>query len=395
MPKPSLKSTIPFSRDETGIHFRMAGEILTLEDPDGAVADLVALLDGSRETEAVHTALTERHPALSRADLDQALADLDDARLLHDADASREGLTDQDCERWSRNLGFFETYATMDHSKYAYQRAIRDTRVAMLGVGGVGSHVLMDVVATGFRDIRIVDFDTVELSNLNRQVLYSEQDIGQSKTELAAAWVKRYDSDVTLDVVTRKLMSADDVYDVVHDRDIVIAAIDRPKTRALTWLNEGCLRAGAALVTGGVDTQRAVHFTVLPGVSGCVECWKTAAHVSDPTAHAIHLEQRAQEDAGQRFGEDMAAFDGLVALQTAFLVGELVRLATGVTTPLSVGRLLQVTFQAPILAERESWLRDPSCSACGHVVPAARFAALADTLNPAPPLVPAGAWPND
>ncbi|MFE2288893.1 HesA/MoeB/ThiF family protein [Streptomyces sp. NPDC059443] len=395
MPKPSLKSTIPSFKDESGINFRMAGEILTLEDPDGIVADLVGLLDGSRETTGVFTELTGRHPEVTREEFDQALADLDDARLLHDVDASHEGLTDYDLERWSRSLGFFETYATLDRSKYAFQRGIRDTKVAMLGVGGVGSHVLMDLVAMGFRDIRIVDFDTVELSNLNRQVLYGEQYIGRSKIERAAAWVKGYNSDVTLHTLEKKLMSADDVYEAVHDRDIVVAAIDRPKTRALTWLNEGCLRAGAALITGGVDTQRAVHFTILPGVSGCVACWKSAAHAADATSRDIYLQQRTEEDAGLRFGEDMAAFDGLVALQTAFLVGELIRLATGVSTPLSVGRMLQVTFQTPVLAERETWQRDPDCPTCKGVIAQPRFAALRDALTPAPPLVQQGAWPND
>jgi molybdopterin/thiamine biosynthesis adenylyltransferase len=395
MVKPTIKSTIPHHRNNSGVHFRMAGEILTLDDHDGSVGLLVELLDGTRTADEAYGDLSAARPHVTRAEFDAALVDLDDSRLLHDGDAFREGLTDEMCERWSRNLGFFETYASMAQSKYSFQRRIRDTKVALLGVGGVGSHVLMDLVAIGFTDIRIVDFDTVDLSNLNRQVLYGDKYLGQVKVDLAKQWVERFNGEVELDTINKKLMSADDVYAAVHDRDIVVAAVDRPKTRALPWLNEGCVRAGAALITGGVDTQRALHHTVVPGVSGCLECFQSAVHATDEIAREMYRMLREQEDAGLKFGEDTAAFNGLVALQTAFIIGEVSRLATGITPPLSVGRLMQVTFQTPTLTEMQSWERDPDCPVCRDAVPSVRLAWVADATNPPPSLVPAGVWEVD
>jgi molybdopterin/thiamine biosynthesis adenylyltransferase len=395
MPRPSVKSTLPHFYADGAVHFRMAGELLSIEDTDGRIGQLLKLLDGTRDTDEIFSALTALYPDTTRAEFDKAIADLDDSGLLHDAAAPVEGLTAEHCERWSRNLGFFETFASMAVSKYAYQKRVRTTKVAMLGVGGVGSHVLMDIVALGFTDIRVVDFDTVALSNLNRQVLYGEHCLGRPKVGLAKQWVERFNSEVDLDVVEKKLSSADDVYAVVHDRDIVVAAIDRPKTTALLWLNEGCVRAGAAFVTGGVDTQRAVHYTVVPGVSGCIECWRSSVHAQDETSRKLFDRLHEQEDAGLRFGEDMAAFDGLVVLQTAFLVGELVRLATAVSPPLSVGRLLQVLFQCPVLVERESWTRDPNCRVCGDARLPARFGWLPAAITPAPSLQPVGVWSND
>jgi molybdopterin/thiamine biosynthesis adenylyltransferase len=395
MVKPALKPTIPYFRDGDQVHFRMAGELLSLDDRDGRVGKLLELLDGSRLADEVFAELQGDFPATSRIEFDDALADLDASRLVQDAAAPLEGLTPEEQERWSRNLGFFETYASLSMSKYFYQRRLMDTKVAMLGVGGVGSHVLMDMVAMGFTDIRVVDFDTVELSNLNRQVMYGNHCLGQPKVELAREWVMRFRPDVRVDIAQRKLMSADDVYDVVHDRDIVIAAVDRPKTRVLPWLNEGCVRAGAVLLTGGVDTQRAMHYTVVPGISGCLECWRSSVERGDELSQRMFTLLREREDAGLRFGEDMAAFNGLVVLQTAFLVGELTRLSTEIDPPLSVGRLLQVTFPCPVLTERESWTRDPQCPVCADAKPPTRFEWIANVVSSPPALESTEVWEHD
>jgi molybdopterin/thiamine biosynthesis adenylyltransferase len=389
MTRPSLKSTIPHFHADGAVHFRMAGELLTLDDADGRVGCLLKLMDGTRETDDVFTELAQVHPETTRAEFDEAIAELDASRLLQDAAADPGVLTETQRERWSRNIGFFETVASLTTSKYEFQRRIRDTKVAMLGVGGVGSHVLMDMVALGFMDIRIVDFDTVELSNLNRQVLYGDHALGRSKVELAAEWARRFHRDVRVETVDRMLSSADEVYAAVHDRDIVVGAIDRPKTRGMAWLNEGCVRAGAALITGGVETQRTLHYTIVPGVSGCIQCWQSAA-LADPMTRRIFDLDREIEDAGQRSGEDVAALSSLVTLQTAFLVNELVRLATGSAPPLAVGRLLQALFHNPVLRAAETWRRDPDCAVCGGVEPAERFRWLVD--QEAPSLEPSGVW---
>lgn len=392
MSRLSLKSTIPYFSNDGAVHFRMAGEFLSLEDVDGRIEQLMKLLDGSRDADEIFASLVGQFPDLDRAEFDLAIAELDASGLLQDAAADRAGFTDEQCERWSRNLGFFETYATLATSKYDFQQRIRDTKVAMLGLGGVGSHVLMDMLAIGFTDVRIVDFDLVELSNLNRQVLYGEHALGRSKIKMAEQWARRFHAEAKVEATEIRLGSADDVYDVVADRDIVVAAIDQPKTHALFWLNEGCVRAGAALLTGGVDTQRAMHFTIVPGLSGCVECWRAEA-MRDAGSRELFARLGRQDDAGVRFGEDVAAFDGLVAMHSAFLVGEAVRLATAVSPPLSVGRMLQVLFHCPVLAERESWDRRPDCPVCAGVRTPARFDWL--TALPRPSLRPQGIWPSD
>lgn len=384
MTRPALKTSIPYFVQDGSVHFRLAGQLISLEDPDGRVLALLKLLDGEHSSLDVHSSLSAIFPDITLAEVEEAIHDLDDAALLQGADDLGADFGAADRERWSNNLGFFETYATLATSKFEFQRRIRDAKVAVLGVGGIGSHVLIDLVAIGFHDIRIVDFDTIELSNLNRQILYGEPFIGRPKVEVATERAKALNSAVRIDPVRLKITSADDVYDVVRDREAIIAVVDRPKMHILNWLNEGCVRAGTALISGGVDTQRAVHFTVVPGISGCVQCLITSIEASDPTSRMVLDEMHQIDRDGRDFGEDTAAFNGLVLFDAGYMVAELVRLTSRVSPPLSVGRQLEMTFHDPRLRVAQAWKRDPDCAVCraAEPVPGLRWLAEINATLP-------------
>ena len=369
MTRPALKQSIPFFAKDAAIHFRLGGNLTTLDDPDGSVQALLGLLDGTREINSVCAAVHDAYPNLALSDVAEAIADLDELRLLQDSDDQGEDFDEAAKTRWSNNFGFFETYASLATSKYEFQRRLRTAKVGVLGIGGIGSHVLIDLVAIGFEDIRIVDFDTVELSNFNRQILYGEPFVGRAKVEVATERAKQLNSAVRIDPVRRKLMSADDVYDVVHDLDVVIAVVDRPKMQVAHWLNEGCVRAGTILISGGVDTQRAMHYTIVPAISGCVECWLSSVRANDTTSRMVLDEMLEIDRAGGAFGEDTAAFNGLVLFDAGFLVAEMVRLTSRVSPPLSIGRMLEMSFHDPRLREAEAWKRDPDCPTCREAHP--------------------------
>jgi molybdopterin/thiamine biosynthesis adenylyltransferase len=360
---PKVKGVFPvFTLGET-IYVAGPGELFEIEDPLGKIRRLMSLLDGTRAFDDVSAAL----PDVPVEDLRTALETLDRAKLVENG-AATTNLDAHARERWSRNIGFFEAYSDLAVSKYELQRRLTSCRVVLLGLGGVGSHLLYDLAALGLQEVRVVDFDRVELSNLNRQILYSEAEIGRLKTDAAVERIRAFNSRIRLDPVTRQLTSAEDVFEVVDGFDVVIAAVDRPKMRIADWVNEGCVRAGVALITGGVDVTRSFYYTILPGISGCVRCWRTQASLQDPVAAAISTEMERQEtrqQPGERFGQDLAAFCPLVTLQTACLIAELVRLATGIAPPLAAGRLIATGFDDFVAREAEHWERLPDCPVCG------------------------------
>lgn len=382
--RPLLKQTVPYFTTENEVHFRFSGTLISLEDPDGRVLTLLKLLDGQRDPEAIWRELRTGYPDVTLDDVHEALADLDESRLIQDSGDTGDDFDHEDRERWSRNEGFFESYASLDTSKFEFQRRIRDTKVAVLGVGGVGSHVLLDLVGAGFTDIRIIDFDAVELSNLNRQVLYGEPQIGQLKVEIAAERARAFNRRLHLEAERGKLMSADDVYRIVHDRDIVLGLADHPKLDIERWMNEACVRAGAALIAAGVVIQRSFLYTVVPGVSGCVQCWYDAVQDSDPVSRLVRQDMLDTEARGERFAEDRAAFNGLVVMLSAQVVGEAIRLASRVSPPLSVGRLIEMAFHDPQLRPTETFGQRDGCPVCHGARPAAALDWLAGEPQPQP-----------
>lgn len=391
---PVTKDNVPWFVRDGAVHFRLSGELTSFEDPDGRVAALLRLLDGTRTVEEVGRTLAGQYPDLTPGEVEEALAELDSERLIQDATDTGAGFTARELERWDRNFGFLETYATLGCSKFEFQRRIRGTRLALLGVGGIGSHALLDAVAIGFTDIRIVDFDTIELSNLNRQTIYDETVIGQGKVDVAARRATALNSDARIDPVATRISSPDVVHDLVHDRDVVLVAVDRPRMQVLHWVNEGCLRAGASFLVGGVDGDRTFQYTVVPGVSGCLECWYSTVRETDPTSAMVldHLEGMAAE--GHTFSEDRSAFNGSILPVLSIMIGDLVRMATGIAAPYGLGRLIQTSFHDPQPRIRETWQRRPDCLHCGQSTSRLPVRWRTDqsevAAQPGPDTVPAG-----
>src|SRR5207245_1706317 len=114
------------------------------EDPRGELRPLFELLDGQRTLEQIEEAYRQAHPS-SSVNVREIVAQLDEGGFLVDA-AAPSGLDAHDRERWSRNLGLFETYATLTQSKYDLQQRLCGARVALLGVGGVGTHLALDLL---------------------------------------------------------------------------------------------------------------------------------------------------------------------------------------------------------------------------------------------------------
>jgi molybdopterin/thiamine biosynthesis adenylyltransferase len=364
--RPQLKITTPTYKVGDSVLFQQGSITLEIEDPDGDVTELVALLDGTRTPAEIAAAFRNRRPG-SDFDVPAAIAQLDEASVLVDGTAVTT-LDDYERERWKRNLGFFETYASLSRSNYSMQERLRDCKVTLLGLGGVGSHLSLDLLGIGIRDLRVVDFDKVELSNLNRQILYTEADIGQRKVDLAVRRLREYYPRAAISGVDLRLSSVEDVESVVADRDIVICAADRPKFHVNNWVNEACVRARVPFINGGVQLQRSILYLIIPGVTGCVECWCRSGAI-DETEQLLRkqAEQRHGQEPG--IGPDMAAFGPMVTVLTGMMVTELVRFVTEIAPPIAAGRLVEIGFGDLAAREAERWDRLADCPVCHEVAP--------------------------
>src|SRR3990167_9353868 len=172
--KPRLKPFVEYCYSNGKISFfARPGVAIEIDDQNKYVLTACQLLDGCRDIQDLKSSLSKIYPE-DAENIEELLELLDSEGLLEDVSTfDRGGLTEYDVERWSRNAEFFGAYCKSNENKFSHQKKIKNTKVTLLGLGGVGSSVLMNLAALGVKNIRIVDFDKVELSNLNRQVIYN------------------------------------------------------------------------------------------------------------------------------------------------------------------------------------------------------------------------------
>lgn len=358
---PKLKHMAPLFTSGEMLYVGGYGEAAEIPDADGAIRRLLELLDGTRTAEQAHAELATDFPHVTLAEVHNAVRTFDESGFLLNGAMTSDGiLTDYELRRWERNVNFFGSYCRLADNQYEWQRKLLDAKVTLLGLGGLGCHILQDMAAMGIGHVRVVEFDRVELSNLNRQILYRESDIGQLKIEIATARVQEFNPRIQIEKIPSRIESTQDVLNAVAGADAVISVADRPKMEINHWVNEGCVQAGVPLITGGLDTQRAVYFTVIPGETGCVECWRSEVFRTDAVSATL-LDQKRE----RQIGGDNAAFAPLVTLTTAFLLAELVRVVTKLAPPAAAGRLIQYRFSDSSLEEYERWDRRPDCPVCG------------------------------
>jgi molybdopterin/thiamine biosynthesis adenylyltransferase len=139
----------------------------------------------------------------------------------------------------------------------------------VIGAGGLGGPALLVLAAGGVGRLVLVDDDAVESSNLNRQPLFGELDLGERKASAAAARLSALHPDLVVEPHDRRFDAAC-AEALVRSVDVVVDGSDNFATKFLA--NDAALRCGKPLVHGGVLRTTAQILTVVPGVSGCVRC---------------------------------------------------------------------------------------------------------------------------
>lgn len=129
------------------------------------------------------------------------------------------------------------------------QDKIKQAKVLVIGAGGLGCPILQYLATAGVGTIGIVDFDLIEIHNLHRQILYTEDTIGQAKTPTAKAVVKKLNPLITVIPFEEKL-TLENAFNIIQDFDIVVDGSDNFRTRYL--VNDTCVSLNKTLVYGSI-----------------------------------------------------------------------------------------------------------------------------------------------
>ena len=160
----------------------------------------------------------------------------------------------------------------------AVQHKLESTHITVVGTGGLGSPVLYYLAAAGVGKLRLIDGDKVDISNLNRQILFTEGDIGAYKAQRAAEKIGALNSNIELEYIADTL-TAENIETLIPATDVVVDCLDNFSTRFV--LNKYAVSRTIPLVHAGIHSFSGQLTTIIPGKTPCLEC--LFAGIKDPT----------------------------------------------------------------------------------------------------------------
>lgn len=169
----------------------------------------------------------------------------------------------------AKELDKFSRQVMLEEIGYQGQLKLKNSKICVVGVGGLGNPITSRLAAMGVGTLRIVDRDIIELSNLHRQTMFDEFDVGQVKVEVAAKKLQKLNPDCKIEAMA---ISVNDytALEVVEGCDVVIDALDSVNARYA--LNKACIKFGIPFVTGAAVGVSGQVFTIMPKESACYYC---------------------------------------------------------------------------------------------------------------------------
>jgi molybdopterin-synthase adenylyltransferase len=252
--------------------------------------------------------------------------------------ASDPGMTDEQLLRYSRHI-------LLDEIGIEGQQKILNAHALVVGAGGLGSPVLMYLASAGVGHITVVDNDTVDLTNLQRQIAHTQASVGQPKASSAAATMAAINSQVRITALQLRADAAQ-LDALVAQADVVLDCCDNFATRHA--VNAACVKHGVPLVSGAAirfDGQISVHDVRLANAP-CYAC----VFPTDQLANEVSC-------------ATMGVFAPLVGIIGSMQAAEALKLLSGVGSPLA-GRLQMLDARCMEWTEIRTQ-RDTACPVCG------------------------------
>lgn len=352
--------------------YALRADLEMFEAPDGDVyllghdEDHVVARPGPAERELLR-ALTQR--SMTGPEMVQALAQqgaeaaaataidqLLESGLLQVHEQSTSLLPAGTAARYDRQLAYFSL--THPGAEHRIQRRLTEACVVIVGLGGLGSWTAAAMSCAGVGRLVLVDDDRVELSNLNRQVLFRPQDIGVLKVEVVAAALRAFNPDLEIELHRERIRDAQGARGFLSGASILVATADWPPYQISQWINRACVDAGVPYISAGqVPPFVRVGPLVVPGRTGCFECGELRARAESPHYEAIVRQRDATEGRAATLGPASAIVGSMIGM-------EILHYLTGTAQPATWGRSVTLDLR--------SWRiktidlpRDQRCPVCG------------------------------
>jgi bacteriocin biosynthesis cyclodehydratase domain-containing protein len=324
---------------------------IRIEQPDAEERRLLAAVDGTRTLE-------ELRAEFGAEEVDELIAQLLELEVVEDADDD-ELVPPGELERFDRQLRYFSDIGSGITPSQCQER-LREAKVAVLGVGGLGGWAALALACTGVGEMWLIDGDRVEVSNLNRQIQFSESDIGELKVERAAARLRAFNSGMKVTTEARRLESEEDIAEFVAGSDVVIDAADWPAHDIERWCNAACFAAGIPYITMSHFPPIArVGPLYVPGKTGCFVCQEIGYRREYPLFDVAVEQRRAKPSPAATLGPACGLIGGQVGM-------EVLHLLTGLSRPATQG-VAHIYDLRTMEVKREPVVPESECPICGQL----------------------------
>lgn len=358
MQRPRIKRTTePIDSPEGDVYLLRpsAENDIRIEKPEPEQRRLLEALDGE------HT-LGQLEEEFGKQEVGDLISQLQELAVVEDA-ADEDLVPEPERLRFDRQLRYFSDIGDSETTPSECQARLRESRIAVLGVGGLGGWAAWSLACTGIGEMWLIDGDRVEASNLNRQILYTEADIGLLKVEAAAARLRAFNPAMRVSATARRLESQAEIADFIDGADVVIDAADWPAHDIERWCNSACFEAGIPYITmSHFPPVARVGPLYVPGRTGCFACQETAYRREYPLFDVAVEQRRAKPSPAATLGPACGLIGGQVGL-------EVMHLLTGLCQPSTLG-VAHICDLRTMEVEREAVAPEPGCPVCGHLQPA-------------------------
>jgi adenylyltransferase/sulfurtransferase len=185
-----------------------------------------------------------------------------DSIYILPAVAGGSELKNEDLQRYSRQI-------MLEEIGFVGLEKLRKAKVCVVGVGGIGNPVVTQLTAMGVGKLKIVDRDIIEISNLHRQHLYTESDLGKVKVEAAKERLEKINSSVEIEALPNSVTKYT-AESIIRGYDIVVDALDSIDARYA--LNDACIKLNIPLIYAGALGMLGSVCTIIPNKTACLRC---------------------------------------------------------------------------------------------------------------------------
>ncbi len=259
-----------------------------------------------------------------------------DSVYILPAVAGGANLTNEEIQRYSRQL-------MLEEIGFEGMEKLRGSKVCVVGAGGIGNPVITQLVAMGIGRLRIVDRDVIEVTNLHRQHLYTDDDIGRVKVEAAADRLHKLNPGVEIEPVPTSVTKYS-AETIVKGYDIVIDALDSVDARYA--LNDACIKHNIPLIYAGAIGTTGSISTILPNKSACLRCMFPELNEEEMPACSTE-----------------GVHPSILYLVAGVQVSEAVKVIIG-QQPTLVNKLLYIDLNG-LSFDKIQMVRQEDCPACG------------------------------